>query len=188
MFCRQFTINLKKKDDIIHLRPLGDIHLGNLGCDIEKFEKNVEHITSHEDHYTIGMGDYIDNISAWANGGIDKRWNPETVDRKMLTTEEQTDKFVNIWKPIANKTLGFLAGNHEWKTINQRRFIKDFCEPLNIKYLGRLAYVNLSFKHQGKIIRDYLLLVLHGGYIGLQAGGAVNRLKQICGDFDCDVV
>lgn len=134
------------------------------------------------------MGDYIDNVQAYANGGIDKRWNPETVNRKTLTTEEQTDKFLEMWNPIKHKTLGLLAGNHEWKTINQRRFVKDFCEPLGIKYLGRLAYVNLTFKHNKKIIKDYLILALHGGYSGMQAGGSMNRMKAICGDFDCDLV
>ena len=93
-----------------------------------------------------------------------------------------------MWEPLKNKTLGLLAGNHEWKTINQRRFIKDFCKPLGIPYLGRLAYVNLSFKHKGKLIRDYLILALHGGYSGMQAGGSMNRMKAICGDFDCDLV
>ena len=28
---------------------------------------------------------------------------------------------------------------------------------------------------------------MHGGYAGSQAGGAVNRMKQLAGDFDCDV-
>ncbi len=207
MFCRQITINLNKKDEIINVRPLGDIHIGNLGCDIKEFERSLDWVSKEEDRFTIGMGDYIDNVMAYAQGGIDKRWNPETVDRTTLTTEEQTDRFVELWskiktpsksrawtgsginkKPLYHKTFGFLAGNHEWKTINQRRFIKDFCEPLNIEYLGRLAYVNVSFKYNNKHIRDYLILALHGGYSGMQAGGSMNRMKAICGDFDCDVV
>ena len=187
MFCHRVTVNLKKLDEQIHLRPLGDVHIGNLGCDLEKFKKSVDFIKKRDDHYTIGMGDYIDNVMAWAQGGIDKRWNPETVDRTTLTTEEQTDKFVEIWNPISEKTFGMLAGNHEWKTINQRRFIKDFCEPLGIKYLGRLAYINVSFKHKGKLIRDYLICAMHGGYSGMMAGGAVNRMKMIAGDFDADI-
>ena len=100
MFCIRKTIELPKKDSVIHLRPLGDIHLGNLGCDVRKFMKDVEFLKKHDDYIVIGMGDYIDNVMAYANGGIDKRWNPETVDRKMLTTEEQTEAFLEAWKPI----------------------------------------------------------------------------------------
>ncbi len=119
MFCRQYTINLKKIDEIIQLRPLGDIHIGNLGCDLKKFENNINFVAKRDDHFVIGMGDYIDNVMAYAQGGVDKRWNPETVDRKTLTTEEQVDKFIELWTPIKDKTFGLLAGNHEWKTINQ---------------------------------------------------------------------
>lgn len=188
MFCIRKTIELPKKDSIIHLRPLGDIHLGNLGCDIDKYVKNIEFLKKNDDYIVIGMGDYIDNVMAYANGSIDKRWNPETVDRKMLTTEEQTETFLESWKPIAHKTLGLHAGNHEWKTINQKRFITDFCKPLDLPYLGRLAYTSLTFEHKGKEIRNYLILSMHGGYSGIQAGGAVNRMKAITGDFDADVV
>ena len=131
MFCRRQTIELEKKDDTIHLEPLGDIHLGNLGCDIDKYERRIKHIAKSPNTYTIGMGDYIDNISAYAGGIVDKRWNPETVDRRMLTTEEQTERFLESWRPLVDKTIGgLLAGNHEWKTINQKRFITDFCNYL----------------------------------------------------------
>ena len=188
MFTQRYTVQLDKKDQDIHLRPLGDVHLGNLGCDEEKFIKSLDHVAKHDDHYTIGMGDYIDNVMAYAGGTIDKRWNPETMNRQTLTTEEQTDKFVQLWKKVKDKSLGLHAGNHEWKTINQRRFIKDFCEPLNQKYLGRLAYTCLSFKFKDELIRDYLILSMHGGYAGMMAGGAVNRMKMIAGDFDFDLV
>ena len=187
MFCHQVKIKLNKKDDNIQIRPLGDVHIGNLGCDTLRFKKSVEYFKSKDDHYTIGMGDYIDNVMEWAQGGVDKRWNPETVDRKTLTTEEQVDKFIELWTPIKDKTFGLLAGNHEWKTINQRRFIKDFCEPLGLPYLGRLAFLNLQISHNGKILRDFLFCIMHGGYSGRIAGGAVNRMKMISGDFDADI-
>jgi len=187
MFCQQVKIKLDKKDDIIQLRPLGDIHIGNLGCDLKEFQKSIDWIKNNHLHYTIGMGDYIDNVMAFAQGGVDKRWNPETVVRSTLTTEEQTDKFIEMWQPIAHKTGGLLAGNHEWKTINQRRFIKDFCNVLEIPYLGRLCFINYQISYGGKILRDFLICAMHGGYAGMMAGGAVNRMKMISGDFDADI-
>ena len=108
MFCIRKTIELPKKDSIINMRPIGDIHLGNLGCDTNEYLKNVKFVADREDYIAIGMGDYIDNVMAYANGSIDKRWNPETVDRKMLTTEEQTESFLESWKPIAHKTIGIM--------------------------------------------------------------------------------
>ena len=187
MFCHQVKLKLDKKDDIIYVRPLGDIHFGNLGCDMNAIQKSIDYVAKTKNLYTIGMGDYIDNVMAWAQGGVDKRWNPETVDRKMLTTEEQIETFERLWKPIAHKTWGLLAGNHEWKTINQKRFIRDFCKPFNLNYLGRLAFLNVQISYNSKILKDFLFCVMHGGYAGMMAGGAVNRMKMISGDFDADV-
>lgn len=188
MFCKRVTVNLKKKSDIFHLRPLGDVHLGNIGCDVDKFKKNVQFIAQHDNYYTVGMGDFIDNVQAYAGGQVDKRWNPETVDRAHMTSEEQIDYFLELFEPIKDKTWGLLAGNHEWKTINQRAFITQMCRPLNLPYLGRLAYIYLDCKYEGISIHKYLILVLHGGYGGMQAGGGVNRMKAIGGDFDADLI
>ena len=44
---------------------------------------------------------------AWAQGGVDKRWNPETVERDRMTTEEQADYFVDHGgKLVAAKCSG----------------------------------------------------------------------------------
>lgn len=188
MFCRRITVDLPKKDALFHLRPLGDVHLGNIGCDVTKFLKNIKDILNRQDHYTIGMGDYLDNITAYAGGAVDRRWNPETVDRQHMMTEEQIEYFIELWKPLVPQCWGLLAGNHEWRTINQKRFIEDICKPLALPYLGRLAYLYITCKYNEKVIRNYLILALHGGYSGMQAGGGVNRMKQIGADFDADVV
>jgi len=188
VFCKRVTIELPTKDAKIHVRPLGDIHLGNIACDVDEFKKHVKFVANNKDYYTIGMGDYIDNIMAYAGGQVDKRWNPETVDRQHMMTEEQVEYFLQLWQPLKHKTWGLLSGNHEWRTINMKRFITDICNPLGCSYLGRLAYIHLSCKYKGQTIRNYLILALHGGYSGMQAGGSVNRMKQIGSDFDADVI
>ena len=215
MFCVRKVIEMEKKDEIHNLRPLGDIHIGSIGFDVEKFESELEFIMETERYWTLCMGDAIDNIQAYAQGMIDKRWQPTHVTRKHLTTEEQVVVFTNYWSKVANKSLGIFSGNHEWKTITQQRFVRDFCNPVEMKmeiednaqrlmpvihkgeikprvmysndYLGRMAYINLGFNYKEKRIRDYLILGHHGGYSGMQAGGGVNRMKMIAGDFDADI-
>ena len=192
------------------------MHVGNPACNRAKFEKTIKSIARRERQLTIGMGDYIDNVMAFANGMVDKRWHAHAQRRDMLTTLEQVVYFTNQWRKVADRSLGMLSGNHEWKTIDQQQFVNYFCNPLewkinehdgvqnlepiinagqtkpevmyHQKYLGRFAYVNLGFNYKGKRLKDYLLLVMHGGYAGAKAGGAVNRLKDITGDWDCDVV
>lgn len=216
MFCHRVVIDMEKKDDIHHLRPISDVHVGNPAFNKDKFEKTIKFIQKTKNYHTIGMGDYIDNIMAFRNGMLEKRWHAHAQRRDMQTTLEQVVYFSKQWAKVADKSFGMLAGNHEWVTIDQQQFVTYFCNPVewNIienegvqqldpviregenrahvlyhqKYLGRLAYVNVGFNYKGKRVHDYLLLVMHGGYAGAKAGGAVNRLKDITGDFDCDVV
>lgn len=190
----QVNIELDKPDDHFSVRPISDIHIGHLGFDQAKFERTINKIAKTKNLYTIGVGDYIDNVQAWANGSVDKRWNPETVERNRLTTEEQTDYFVKWWAKVAHKSWGLGSGNHEWKTINQRRFIKDFCNPVdpedptkvlyNQKYLGRMAIINLTVKCRKKTLKDFQILIHHGGFAGMNQGGVVNRLELVTSGFE----
>ena len=190
----RYVVELAKKDDTFGVRPITDVHAGNLGFDQPKFERTIDTIAKTDNLYTVGGGDYIDNIQAWAGGGVDKRWNPETVERDRMTTEEQTDYFVKWWAKVAHKSFGLGSGNHEWKTINQRRFIKDFCHPVNPddptkvlysqKYLGRMAIIHLRVKHNKKTLHDYQILLHHGGFAGMRQGGTINRLEDITAGFE----
>lgn len=217
MFCVRKVIQMEKKDDVFQLRPLGDIHVGSPSFDKEKFERIVTDISKMDNAIVIGMGDYIDNVLAYSNGTLDKRWNYHAQNRTQMTTLEQVSYFTKWWAKVADKSVGMHSGNHEWKTVDQQRFVMDFCNPVESrivetkggvqllepiinektgkadvlyhnKYLGRLAYVNIGFEHNGKRIRDFLILSMHGGYSGMKAGGAVNRMKDITADFDCDIV
>ena len=189
----KWIIELDKKDDDVHVRPTGDVHAGNLAFDKNAFETHIDTVAKTPNLYTIGMGDFIDNIQAWAGGVVDKRWNPETTERDRLTTEEQIDYFVEWWAKVAHKSGGMHSGNHEWKTINQRRFIKDFCHPVdktgtkvlyNQKYLGRLALTLLTIKHKKKTLREFQILSHHGGFSGMRQGGTLNRLEDITSSFE----
>lgn len=133
MYCHRFVVNLKKRDDRVHLRPIGDVHIGNVGFDKEKFERSIDYIAKTEGCYTIGMGDYIDNIQAWAQGSVDKRFNPLTIERNRMTTEEQIWYFVSQWKKVASKSLGLMSGNHEWKTLTYQRMVDDMCNPTEME-------------------------------------------------------
>ena len=81
---------MKNINDIYVIRPLGDIHLGNENCDVDKLKSVVKEISKMKNVIVIGMGDYIDGINPsalWA----DKRLDPYTIARELLTAEEQTD-------------------------------------------------------------------------------------------------
>ena len=39
MFSKKIKIELDKKDDIIHLEPISDIHIGHVGFDEDLYKK-----------------------------------------------------------------------------------------------------------------------------------------------------
>ena len=39
VFAKKWSIELEKKDDVIHLEPLSDIHIGHAGFDEELYKK-----------------------------------------------------------------------------------------------------------------------------------------------------
>ena len=187
-------VDLEKKDDDFSVRPIGDIHVGNQGFNRKKFEKDIMKLAKLYNFFTIGMGDYIDNIMAWAQGGVDKRWNPETVERDRMTTDEQAEYFTSWWKFVADKCWGMLSGNHEWKTISQQRFKKEFCHPIDPNdhsktlyqndYLGRMCIILLKVRYKKKVIKEFQILALHGGDAGMRQGGVINRLEDIASSFE----
>lgn len=72
MFSKKVVIKLAKKDDIFHLEPLSDIHVGHMGFDQSLYKKRIKAITEEENRYTIFLGDQFDAITVY-----DKRYNPD---------------------------------------------------------------------------------------------------------------
>ena len=70
MFSKKVIINLQKKDDTIHIEPLGDIHTGHVGFNEESYKSRIKDITKDDNRYTMFMGDQLDAINIY-----DKRYN-----------------------------------------------------------------------------------------------------------------
>ena len=44
MFSKKINIELEKKDDIFHLEPLGDIHVGHAGFNEDLYKSRIKAI------------------------------------------------------------------------------------------------------------------------------------------------
>ena len=53
MFSKKIEINLEKPDDIIHLEPISDIHIGHAGFDEEHYKKRIKAISKDKNRYTL---------------------------------------------------------------------------------------------------------------------------------------
>ena len=110
MISKKITINLEKKDDIFHLEPLGDIHIGHAGFDQKLYEERVAAIAKDDNRYTIFIGDQLDAITVY-----DKRFNADTslehdVDNQRLVWDELTKPLIDAHKETKdlNKIFGLL--------------------------------------------------------------------------------
>ena len=57
VFAKKWNIELEKKDDIVHLEPLSDIHIGHAGFDEELYKKRIKAIAKDKHRYTLFLGD-----------------------------------------------------------------------------------------------------------------------------------
>lgn len=169
------------------LEPHGDHQIGSHLVDYDKIEERISALKEQKNRYTIIMGDIIDNITAYAGGAADRRWSADVVDDRYKTPERQCDKFLSLYMPVKRKILGILSGNHEWKTIDRYRFKREFCDPLGVPYLGQMCMINIAFMRGKKKISGFEIWAAHGSYMGMQPGGAINRLKALAGQYAADV-
>ncbi len=178
MFGKLVTINLDKRDEVIHLEPIGDPHVGHIGFQKDMYVDRIKSIMRQKNRFTIYMGDQVDFINP-----LDKRWQAGSVT--ILSKDDQRKKWQEINQPLLDynakeidkgnnlKIWGLLAGNHEYKVIDQSYIINQFCEPNKLTYLGSKAMIGLDIKYKGKTIRRWKLFVAHG------AGGGANPLTAL---------
>jgi len=98
VFSKKVTINLKKKDDTIHIEPLGDIHVGHVGFDEDRYVERINAITEEENRYTFFMGDQLDAINIY-----DKRYNPSAV--LLHDIDNQRQRWQDLTQPLIDLQL-----------------------------------------------------------------------------------
>lgn len=174
--------------------PLGDIHLGNIGCDLAAFKSMIEWIKNKEDTLWVGMGDYIDAINY-----SDPRFDPKTVSPKYIsggdidkTIQLQIEDLCGLLEPIKDKCIGILRGNHE-ETI--RRFyhydvLYEIAKELDFKrdmLLYDTAVVRLHFTRAQTNRRVFDIFCAHGNVGGRTYGAKSNRIRELHNQFVADI-
>ena len=105
-----------------------DTHLGGTLCHEKGIQKAIDYIAADPNRYWLHLGDWIGAITS-----DDKRWSQEEV--KIPTPIEQAALAVETFRPIAEKCLVGLNGNHERKLHRFGAIVeKLICEPLKIPF------------------------------------------------------
>lgn len=182
------TIKYLSKKDEFKLIPLGDIHLGNACCDIEKVKELVSWIKREKNCFWIGMGDYVDCINY-----TDKRFDPSTVahpyiDNLSNCVPLQIEAVIKLLSSIKDKCIGLHRGNHE-ETIRLRYHydvMYEMWREFRVPMLLDSAITGLSFQRMNEV-RTFDVFSCHGNVGGRKAGYKLNRLEDLIGFVDADV-
>jgi len=197
---RELTIG--SRNDHIKITPIGDVHIGGKDCDKKLLDACIEKISSDENHYWIGMGDFGEFINF-----RDKRFDPSELDEEIRTEDlcrlprVQSEMIARRLAKIKSKCLGLLCGNHE-ETIRLRHeqdIHWNLCHAVydpendwgiqsaNGYDLGYSAIIRLRINRL-QTSRSVAIYCHHGAGGGRKTGGKVNRLEDIAITFpDCGI-
>ena len=189
---RNHVINYESRSDTFHLWHLTDFHLGSIACDEKALKATIAQIADDPFAIWTGGGDFCEFINP-----TDRRFDPIEVADWITVADladialAQCNHTIGLLKPIADKCLGSIMGNHdEYITRTHYRNPHSYiCGALGIPDLGGDgAFINLRFKRAGGSIRSYRIALLHGWGGGRQPGGKMNKLRDALAAYDADII
>jgi len=166
-------IEVKAKELV--LVNISDIHLGNINCD-KSMLKNVIDYIQKTNCYWLGGGDYGECIT-----NSDPRFNYDSQDPEFKTPQDQFNAIEEMFRPISNKCLGLIDGNHDynlWKRHNYN-FVQQLSRNLGTEYLTMDAYVRLHFNEFRGEKGNFNIYTHHGWSGARTAGARVNRVFDL---------
>jgi len=137
------------------LMLLSDIHGGTIYSHEKGTLNIIDYIDAGRDVRWIHLGDAIEAITS-----DDRRFRIETITQQ--TPQLQAHYQVELFKRIASKGLGQLAGNHERALFRVANFAEQICNDLGIPYgTGMCRFI--FFDNQGRHL--FNLFACHGYWL-----------------------
>ena len=177
------------QSDEAYVIPIGDIHMGDRNFTERsrtKLEGYIKWVYDRNNAKVILMGDLI-NCATRASAS-----NPF---EQNMNLEEQIEEVVKLFKPIKDKIVGAIDGNHELRLKDWCGYspTQTICAMLGIPYLGLSAVINFQVgnkrpRHKkgpspsDKKLRpvfNYYAYVHHTTGGGSTPGGKINRADKL---------
>ena len=138
------------------------------------------------------MGDYADAILK-----NDKRFDIEGLAdwvKKGNILRTQEEFLTELFRPIKDKILCLLTGNHE-ETIHlahQEDFTHNLCKNLGVRYGGYQCFIPMTFERgnsdNGAVsTRNYVVHAWHGSGAAQSHGGRLMRLMKLVNDISANI-
>lgn len=155
-----FEMIVKQFEEEITIIPLSDLHLGAKNCMLKEIKETIKMIENTPNCYTVLVGDIIDNgvITGKGLGVYDNTLSPM----------QQIQQAVELLRPIKDKILACISGNHEdrsEKAVNINPMYLVCCElGITDIYRNNLAItkIQLGKRENSHNRKTYTLLIHHG--------------------------
>lgn len=183
------TITLEDKKEPLTIVPIGDIHLGADGCNIEYLKNTIEWIRTKENCVVIGMGDYCDCITIG-----DKRFDIKSIDKRFIKDLDnlpmaQLKYLEKLLMPIKDKILCMIPGNHEskFRTHNSLDIMHELNRDMGIEIGDYMSYLTLKFNKSQFHTSNVTLWLTHGWFSGRKLGGKANQLMDVANSYEASI-
>lgn len=162
---------------------LADLHIGDMQSDVRLIKELIDSVAETPSRYAILAGDIMNNAIIGSKG--------DTYTATLSPTE-QLQYAVELLKPIAEKILAVVPGNHEERTTRTAGFdlTAAICTELGIPSVYRenaaLLFVSLGRALNWKPY-TYSIYINHGRGGGRKIGGKMNALADYGNIIDTDI-
>lgn len=172
-----FEMIVHKFNNPITIFPISDVHYGALEHRKKEWELFCRTIEETNNAYVILGGDLVNNSI---------RNSVANPFDEIVRPREQKKQMVEFLKPISDKIICAVSGNHEYRTEKDvdSDITYDIMAKLNIEDLYRS---NVAFMKCSCIDCAYTFAVTHGTGGGIYTGATVNRNERFGNIIDgCD--
>ncbi|HNX82758.1 MAG TPA: metallophosphoesterase [Candidatus Omnitrophota bacterium] len=175
------TIPLGEFDEL-EVYPLADVHFGDPKTDEGLFKRFIQFILDASNRYVILNGDLINNaLKSSVSNVYNEQYSPK----------EQKYMMVELLKPIKDRILCIVPGNHEERSSkdSDTDITKDIAYMIGCedRYRENGAYINIQFgkDRHGRYL-SYTGYIVHGVGGGKRAGAPANVLEMMPLSFMAD--
>ena len=158
----------QKFDNKATIIPISDVHIGSLECNERAWANFCMEIQQRPDTYIVLVGDLVNNSvrNAVANP-FDETLRPR----------DQKYRMIEYLKPIRNKIIAAVSGNHEYRTKKDSDgdITYDILCNLDLEGIYRedIAFIKIMCGTAA-----YAFAITHGAGGGALTGAAVNRNER----------
>jgi len=154
----EFTRVHRKK----RLYFIGDIHAGTIAHSETNLDRALSKISKDDDALVVGMGDWGEFITP-----KDPRFDDQIISswvKKHDIAHNQEEYIIEKFRPIKDKIIGFIEGNHEitYKLHNYGDVQQHICDGIGVPNLGFSCFYDLVFNRSGGDNHRYRLCLTHG--------------------------